>query len=109
MCEKGLKNKEVVITRLARTSIREIYEYIKNREKSVSKSHYVRESIINKCLSLKDFSGYSKEPYLEEFPGEYRSVSLWSYVIINIVKEKQVRVLNVVHGQEHPEARKKLE
>ena len=105
----GLKNKEVVITRLARTSIREIYEYIKNREKSVSKSHYVRESIINKCLSLKDFSGYSKEPYLEEFPEDYRSGSLWSYVIINIVKEKQVRVLNVVHGQEHPEARKKLE
>lgn len=105
----GLKNKEVVITRLARTSIREIYEYIKNREKSVSKSHYVRESIINKCLSLKDFSGYSKEPYLEEFPENYRSVSLWSYVIIYIVKEKQVRVLNVVHGQEHPEARKKLE
>ena len=105
----GLKNKEVVITRLARTSIREIYEYIKNREKSVSKSHYVRESIINKCLSLKDFSGYSKEPYLEEFPEDYRSVSLWSYVIINIVKEKQVRVLNVVHGQERPEARKKLE
>lgn len=105
----GLKNKEVVITRLARTSIREIYEYIKNREKSVSKSHYVRESIINKCLSLKDFSGYSKEPYLEEFPEDYRSVSLWSYVIINIVKEKQVRVLNVVHGQEHTEARKKLE
>ena len=104
----GLKNKEVVITRLARTSIREIYEYIKNREKSVSKAHCVRESIINKCLSLKDFSGYSKEPYLEEFPEDYRSVSLWSYVIIYIVKEKQVRVLNVVHGQEHPEARKKL-
>ena len=105
----GLKNKEVVITRLARTSIREIYEYIKNREKSVSLAHYVRESIINKCLSLKDFSGYSKEPYLEKYSEDYCSVSLWSYVIIYIVKENQVRILNVVHGKEHPESRKELE
>jgi len=104
----GLKNKEVVITRLARNSIKEIYEYIKNSEKSVRVAHYVRESIINKCLSLKDFSGYSAEPYLDEYPEDYRSVSLWNYVIIYIVKENQVRVLNVVHGKEHPESRKKL-
>ena len=105
----GLKNEDVVITRLARTSIREIYEYVKNREKSVSKAHYVRESIINKCLSLKDFAGYSKEPYLEEYLEDYRSVSIWSYVIIYTVKDKQVRVLNIVHGKEHPESRKELE
>lgn len=105
----GLKNKEVVISHLARTSIREIYEYIKNREKSVRIAHYVRESILNKCISLKDFSGYSKEHFLEDFPEDYRSVSIWSYVIIFIVKDKQVRVLNVIHGKEHPESRKELE
>lgn len=105
----GLKNKGVVITRLARTSIKEIYEYVKEKEKSVSKAHYVREAIINKCLSLKDFSGYSKELYLEEYPEDFRSVSIWSYVIIYTVKDKQVRVLNIVHGKEHPESRKELE
>jgi plasmid stabilization system protein ParE len=105
----GLRNNEVVITRLARNSIRDIYEHVKNREKSVSVAHYVRESIIKKCLSLKDFSGYSKEPYLEDYLEDYRSVCLWSYVIIYIVKEKQVWVLNVVHGKEHPESRKELE
>jgi plasmid stabilization system protein ParE len=105
----GLKNKEVVITQLARTAIREIYEYIKNREKSVSIAHYDRESIVEKCLSLKDFSGYPKEPYLEEYPENYRSVRLWSYVIIYIVKDNQVIILNVVHGKEHPESRKELE
>jgi len=72
----GLKNKEVVITRFSRISIRKIGDYIKNREKSVSIAHYVRESIISKCLSLKDFSGYSKEPYLEEYLEDFRSVSL---------------------------------
>lgn len=66
------------------------------------------QSLIS-SLSLKDFSGYSKEPYLKEYLEDYRSVSLWSYIIIYLVKEKQVRVLNVVHGQEHPESRKKLE
>ena len=105
----GLKSKDVVITRLARSSIREIYEYIKNREKSTSAAHFVRESIIKKCLSLKDFSDYSQEPYLEEYPEDYRSVSIWSYVIIYVVKEKQVRILNVVHGKEHPESRKNIE
>jgi len=105
----GLKNKEVIISHLARNSVREIYEYIKTREKSSITAHAVRQAIIEKCLSLKEFSGYSKEPYLEDYPENYRSVSLWSYVIIFTVKDKQVRVLNVVHGHQHPESRKPTE
>jgi plasmid stabilization system protein ParE len=105
----GLKNQKVVISRLARESLKEIYDFIKDREKSVSKAHYVREAILNKCLSLKDFSGHSKEHYLEEYPEDYRSVSIWEYVIIYNVKNKQVRVLNIVHGKEHPGSRKELE
>jgi plasmid stabilization system protein ParE len=105
----GLINKQVIITRLARNSIREIYEYVKFREKSANKAHKVRETILEKCMSLKDFSGYSKEPFLEEFKEDYRSVSIWSYVIIFMVTDKQIQILNVVHGKEHPEARKTLE
>ncbi len=64
----GLKKEKVVISRRARRSIREIYEYIKDREKSKEKAHYVRKSILAKCLGLKDFSGFSQESYLEEYP-----------------------------------------
>jgi plasmid stabilization system protein ParE len=62
----GLKSKKVVISLLARNSLREIYEYIKDKEKSVDKAHYVREAILKKCFSLKNFSGNSREPFLEE-------------------------------------------
>ena len=103
-----IKKEKVVITRRARASLREIFDYIKEREKSVSKAHYVRQAIVNKCLSLKNFSGYSKESYLEEYPEGFRSVSIWDYVIIYLVNDNEVRVLNVVHGKRHPDTRKKI-
>ncbi|MBN2819628.1 MAG: type II toxin-antitoxin system RelE/ParE family toxin [Bacteroidales bacterium] len=104
----GNKNEKVVITRRARSSIKEIYDYIKNRTKSIEPAHRVRKAIIEKCMSLKSFSGYSKEPYLEEYPEDYRSVSIWSYVIIYVVRDKEVRVLNIVHGKQEPEVRKDI-
>ena len=53
----GIKRDRVIITRKAQQSIKEIYEYIKNREKSVEKAHYVRKTIISNCFELKTFSG----------------------------------------------------
>jgi plasmid stabilization system protein ParE len=102
-----MKTEKVVITRLARASLREIFDYIKKREKSLTNAHYVRQAIVNKCHSLKDFSGYSKESFLEEYPEDYRSVSIWDYVIIYLVNDNEVRVLNIVHGKRHPDTRKK--
>jgi len=104
----GLRREKVVITRMALQSIKEIYEYIKNREKSTQIAHYVRQKIVDRCLELKNFSGYSKEPYLEEYPENYQSVSIWGYVIIFTVRGKEVRGLNVVHSKKHPESRKEL-
>ena len=101
----GIKRDRVIITRKAQRSIKEIYEFIKDREKSIEKAHYVRKAIINKCFELKTFSGYSKEPYLENYPGDCRSVSIWNFVIIYTVTEKEVRVLNVVHSSQNPESR----
>ncbi|MCF8374052.1 MAG: type II toxin-antitoxin system RelE/ParE family toxin [Bacteroidales bacterium] len=101
-----IKIEKVVISRRARNSIDEIYSYVKDRSKSIETAHYVRKTILDKCLSLKHFSGYSKEPYLEEFPEDYRSVSIWSYVIIYVVRKNMVSVLNVVHGKQDPEVRK---
>ena len=106
--EMGLKKKKVVITRLARSSIHEIYEFVKQKEKSVEIAHYVRKGILDKCFELEDFSGYSNEPCLEDYSVDYRSVSKWSYIIIYSTKDEVVRVLNVLHGKEKPESRKKL-
>ena len=103
-----IMKKDVVISNKARASIREIFEYVKEREKSVQKAHYVKKAILDKCLRLKDFSGYSIEPYLAEYPENYRSVSIWDYIIIYLVDEKRVRVLNVLHGKRHPDAREDI-
>jgi plasmid stabilization system protein ParE len=101
----GIKRDRVIITRKAQRSIKEIYEFIKDHEKSAEKAHQVRKAIINKCFELKTFSGYSKEPYLEKYPGDYRSVSIWNFIIIFTVTEKDVRVLNVVHSSQNPDSR----
>ncbi|MGV9206270.1 MAG: type II toxin-antitoxin system RelE/ParE family toxin [Promethearchaeia archaeon] len=40
--------------------------------------------------------------------GYYRSVSIWSFIIIYTVTEKDVRVLNVVHSSQNPESREDI-
>ena len=75
-----IKNEKVVISRRTRNSIDEIYNYVKNKSKSIETAHYVRKSILDKCLSLKDFSGYSKEIFLEEHPEDYRSVIVFGHM-----------------------------
>ena len=103
-----IRIEKVIISRRARKTIEEIYKYVKDRSKSVEAVHYVRKSIVDKCHSLKEFAGYAKEPYLEEYPEDYRSVSLWSYIIIFVIRKNVVRVLNIVHGKQNPEIRKNL-
>lgn len=101
----GLTRKRVIITKRARRSIREVYEFIKEREQSSIKAHYVRQSLVDKCRSLKHFSGYSKERFLESYAEDYRSVRLWNYIIIFIQKGNEVQILNIVHSHQHPKSR----
>ncbi|MBU0488160.1 MAG: type II toxin-antitoxin system RelE/ParE family toxin [Bacteroidetes bacterium] len=103
-----VRRKDVVISRMAMNSIREIYDYVNDREKSVAKAQYVKNAILEKCLSLKDFSGYAIDPFLADYTEEYRSVCIWEYVIIYLVDEKRVKVLNVVHSKQHPEIRQNI-
>ena len=102
----GLKKEKVIITRKAQQSIKEIFEDVKN-DSSVEIARKVRDSIISKCKGLKDFSGYSEEMYLSEL-GDYKSVTLWDYVIIFSLTEKTVKVLNVAHTSKHPDKRKDI-
>ena len=105
----GLVKDKVTISNKARNSIKEIFDEIKERENSVSIAHYVRNGIINKCLGLKYFSGYSQEEFLKDLSGDYKSVPIWNYVIIFTVSADEVRILNVIHTGKHPDARKDVD
>ncbi|TVQ10022.1 MAG: type II toxin-antitoxin system RelE/ParE family toxin [Bacteroidetes bacterium] len=86
---------------------REYYEYLK-QEVSDEVARYVKNGILAKIKSLKDFAGYSHELYLEDEPIEYRSVSKWNYNIIYKVENDEVRVLNIIHTKRHPDKRKNV-
>jgi len=102
-----MKKDRIIITNKARASLRSYFEYLKV-EVSLETAQHVRDEILSKCAKLKDFSGYSKEKYLEDEPEEYRSITLWHYNIIYTVTEQEVRVLNIIHTSRNPEKRKDL-
>lgn len=98
---------KVIIAHKARESLRGYIQYLK-KEVSEETAEHVRKGILDKCKSLKSFSGYSKERYLENEPREYRSVTKWDYNIIYTVSEDEVRVLNIIHTSRHPSKRKDI-
>lgn len=100
----GLKSRKVIISRKAQESIKEIFIYVKE-ESTLSIAQKVQRAIITKCRSLKEFSGYSNDRYLEELDGEYKSITIWDYVIIFNLTEKEIRILNVIHTSRHPDNR----
>ncbi|MCF8358867.1 MAG: type II toxin-antitoxin system RelE/ParE family toxin [Prolixibacteraceae bacterium] len=102
-----MKKSRVIIAHKARASLRGYVQYLK-REVSEETAEHVRIGILDKCKSLKDFSGYSKERYLEDEPGVYRSATKWDYNIIYTVVKNEVRVLNIIHTSRHPSKRKDI-
>lgn len=102
-----MKKSGVIITHKARSSLRAYIEYLK-KEVSAETAEHVKIGIIERCKSLKDFSGYSIERYLEDELGEYRSVTQWNYNIIYTVVEDQVRILNIILTSRHPSKRKEI-
>ena len=69
-----MRKDRVIITHKARTSLRSYIKYLKENISEETAEH-VRKGIIDTCKSLKNFSGYSKERYLEDESKEYRSVT----------------------------------
>ncbi len=102
-----MRKARVIISKKARESLREYYEYLK-QEVSEEIARHVKNGVIQKCKSLKHFSGYSIEAYLENEVVEYRSVSHWNYNIIFTVDNDEVRVLNIIHTKMHPDKRKNI-
>lgn len=102
-----MKKRNVILSLKAKSSLVDIIAYLKkNASSSIAK--YVRKGLIEKCKSLGDFSGYSKERYLEDLPEEYYSTYKWDYLIIYKVSDKEVRILNIIHTRRNPIKRKDL-
>jgi len=102
-----MNREKVIISRKAQESIKDIFNYVR-RESSLNTANIVKNSIIDRCKNLKDFSGYSKERFLDKLNGDYRSVTIWDYNIIYRVTANEIRVLNVIHTSMHPERRKDI-
>lgn len=104
-----VKNKKLSIRwdRRAKENLDCIYGFI--AEDSVSAARYVKKELVKLTHSLSDFpEKYSKEEYLADEPGNYRSVSKWSYKIIYEVTDECLIIADIFHTGQHPSKIKRV-
>lgn len=88
-------------------SLRNIYNYIKDRE-SIEVAQKVRNEISSLAKSLNDFpEKFEREHHLEDEPGYYRYKVIWSYKIIYEVTEEAIYILDIFHTSRDPSNIKK--
>jgi plasmid stabilization system protein ParE len=102
-----MKKERIILSVKAKESLQDIVLYLKEHT-SPSIAEHIRKGIIEKCQSLKNFSGYAKERYLDDLPEEYRSVCKWDYLIIYRISGKEIQILNIIHTHRHPLKRKSI-
>jgi plasmid stabilization system protein ParE len=102
------KTYRVVIPPTAKESLRDIIEYIK--ADSPTAAAKVRHKLIEVADSLKHVpERFSKEEYLSERVGNYRSVTQWHYKIIYKILDEEVLILRFMHTSRNPENIKAIE
>jgi len=88
-------------TNKAKADIKNIYNYIKDRDKSSTSALYVISSIRNKAKETIYFPFKSPaEPTFNE--KEIRFAVLWSYKIIFEIKVDHILILRVFHSSQDP-------
>ena len=98
----------VIIPPTAKESLHDIIEYIK--KDSPAAAEKVRKKLIETAKSLKELpERFSREEYLLDKPGNYRSVTQWHYKIVYKVLNDEVLILRFMHTSRDPEAIKKVE
>ena len=98
----------VIIPPIAKESLREIFEYIKTD--SPSAAIKVQKKLIEVAKSLKNLpERFSKENFLSEKQGNYRSVVQWHYKIIYKVSENEVTIIRFMHTSKDPKGIEKIE
>jgi plasmid stabilization system protein ParE len=102
------KHYQVVIPSTAKESLHDIISHIK-KESPVA-AVKVRKELIRLTKSLSESpERFSKEEYLLDKPGNYRSVACWHYKIIYKVLTKEVVILRFIHTSRNPELIRKIE
>ena len=87
--------------RSAKESLDQIYEYI--FQDSPQNARKVKKELIKLVGSLNDFpEKYPREAFLEEVPGNYRSVNKWNYKVIYEVTEDSIIIVDIFPTQQHP-------
>lgn len=85
----------------AKENLDAIYDYI--AEDSILAARKVKKELVKLVSSLNDFpEKFSMEDYLADIPGNFRSVSKWSYKIIHEVTDKCIITADVFHTTQHP-------
>ncbi len=102
------KHYRVIIPPTAKESLRDIIEYIK--KDSPSAAVKVGKKLIEIAKSLKELpERFSREEYLLDKAGDYRSVTQWHYKIVYKVLNDEVLILRFMHTSRDSEAIKKIE
>jgi plasmid stabilization system protein ParE len=99
-----MKHRKVIFSRKFKESLKEYIMYLKENVSDETANH-VKNGILDKCRSLSDFAGFSKELYILDEATDYRSVVKWKYLIIYKIKNDQVWILNIIHTSRHPNHR----
>ena len=87
--------------RMAKESLDQIYDYV--FQDSPQNAMKVKKELIKLVGSLNDFpEKYSREEFLEEVPGNYRSVSKWNYKVIYEVTEDSIIIVDIFQTRQHP-------
>lgn len=100
---------EVVVTPMARNSLRRISDHIK-KENSAKAAAEVRQAISKTIKSLARFpESHEKEHYLCNEQQIYRRALRWNYRIIYSIDEKKLRVsvVEITHSSRGEQAIKK--
>ena len=98
----------VVIPPTAKDSLRNIIEYIK--KDSPTAAVKVCKKLIESAKSLRELpERFSREEYLSDKPGNYRSVTQWHYKIVYKVLSDEVVILQFIHTSRDPELIRKIE
>jgi plasmid stabilization system protein ParE len=102
------RNYKVIWEDSAKASLRNIYNYIKNRE-SEDQAKKVRDEIRDLAKSLGFMPHkFAEDPILKEEPGDIRFKVIWSYKLVYETTKEEVIILDVYHTSRDPQNLKQI-
>jgi len=93
---------KIVVSRLAKTDLRNIAAYISNVE-SDTQAKYVERGILSEMKRLEHFpTAYPKDEYASINNKEIRFVMKWHYKILFFIDANTVQIVGIFHTTQNP-------